>query len=313
MNFIFLVEVGLKLIFFIFSIYNKMDRDEKFLIFNEFDIEENNEDENCEENCEEICDHANTIDDSGILLCNDCGLEMCKLMIYEKDWKYNKAGSCDTKVLDSSRCFIRRNDDKTIFKDVENFGFSEKIVNVANDIYDKVTKGKIYRGNSRKAIVFGCIFNSCKITGMPHSCDLLREIFHLDRKIILRGLKYVNLNAPKTPININYITPIELINEYIRKNNLPEEQRLEIISLYNKTKDKSSVITRSRPQSIANSYIYFYMTKKLGANNFNLKEFAKKIKLSELTILKLCREINKIIIPVPKSSPKIIPTKKTVK
>jgi hypothetical protein len=278
------------------------DNFDKFLIFKEF-VETDTSSYEVSNNKSEIenCLHLNTINESDIILCNDCGLELFKMMLYEKDWAYKK-GINDTKIQDSSRCFIRRSEDKTIYKDVENLGFPEKIINMANDIFDKVTKGKTYRGNSRKAIVFGCIFNSCKITGHPCSCDLLREIFSLDRKIVLKGLKYVNLNAPKM-INSNYITPIELIGEYFRKHHLPDEHRLEVISLYNKTKDKSSVITRSRPQSIANSYIYYYLSKKLGVNNFKLKEFSKAVNLSELTISKICREISRIVTPI--SSPPI--------
>lgn len=274
------------------------DNFDKFLIFKEFVETDTSSSREVSNNKFEIenCLHINTVKESDVILCNDCGLELFKMMLYEKDWAYKK-GINDTKIQDSSRCFIRRSEDKTIYKDVENLGFPEKIINMANDIFDKVTKGKTYRGNSRKAIVFGCIFNSCKITGHPCSCDLLREIFSLDRKIVLKGLKYVNLNAPKM-INSNYITPIELIGEYFRKHHLPDEYRLEVISLYNKTKDKSSVISRSRPQSIANSYIYYYLSRKLGLNNFKLKEFSKAVNLSELTISKICREISRIVTPI---------------
>ena len=42
-------------------------------------------------------------------------------------------------------------------------GFSDKIISKANKLYDEVTSGNIYRGNSRKAIVFACIFHAYKL------------------------------------------------------------------------------------------------------------------------------------------------------
>ena len=42
---------------------------------------------------------------------------------------------------------------------MSNMGFSDRIIEKANRIYDDVANGKIYRGNSRKAIIFACIFH----------------------------------------------------------------------------------------------------------------------------------------------------------
>jgi transcription initiation factor TFIIIB Brf1 subunit/transcription initiation factor TFIIB len=219
------------------------------------------------------CSHDEVINESGIVSCVECGKEIRKIVSYEKDWRYY--GNDDTrKNTDPNRCHIRKMEDKSIFRDVENLGFSDKIVNTANDIYTQVTNGKIYRGNSRKAIIFGCIFHSVKINGKIYSCDTLRTIFNLDKKIILKGLKHVNLNLPKNGNIVNkYITPIELVNEYILKFEHVENDKTLISALYENIKNKSSIINRSRPQSVASSLIYYYFSKKMGSNNFNIKDF----------------------------------------
>lgn len=236
------------------------------------------------------CSHINTINESGTYLCRDCGLELSKVMSYEKDWRYY--GSDDTrKNSDPNRCHIRKVEDKSIFKDVEIFGFSDKIVNTANDIYAQVTKGKIYRGNSRKAIIFGCVFQSIKINGKSYTCESLREIFKLDRKIILRGLKHVSLNAPKSTQVRNKNGTSELLDEYIIKFGINEEDREEIFDIYNKIRSRSTIVNRSRPQSVISSLIYYFLCKKNGSNNVNIKDFVKKVKLSELTICKISKEI----------------------
>jgi hypothetical protein len=117
----------------------------------------------------------------------------------------------------------------------------------------------------------------------------------LDKKIILKGIKYVNLNMPKNNILNQYITPIELVNEYILKFIYTEDDIKLISSIYEKIKNKSSLINRSRPQSIASSLIYYYFSKKLGSNNFSIRDFIKKIKLSELTINKITKEIVRLL------------------
>jgi transcription initiation factor TFIIIB Brf1 subunit/transcription initiation factor TFIIB len=264
-----------------------------FEIFDEFDS--STESESDFENGVIFCEHLNTIVESGSILCCNCGLEIKKVISYEKDWRYY-GGEDSRHTSDPNRCYIRKLEDKSIFRDVEMLGFSDKIMNIANDIYTKVTNGRIYRGNSRKAIVFSSVFHATKIGGKPYSCESLRDIFKLDRKIILKGLKHMHINVPKdSQIRTKYITPIELIEEYISKFNVSEEEKTEAIALYNNVKNKSSIINRSRPQSVASSIIYFFLSTKRGTNNFNIKDFVKKVKLSELTINKICREIAAVI------------------
>jgi transcription initiation factor TFIIIB Brf1 subunit/transcription initiation factor TFIIB len=245
---------------------------------------------NIEDEKSSSCPHINRLNEQGTFLCRDCGLELSKVMSYEKDWRYY--GNDDTrKNSDPNRCHIRKIEDKSIFKDVESFGFSDKIVNTANDIYTQVTKGKIYRGNSRKAIIFGCVFHSVKLNGKSYTCESLGEIFKLDRKIILRGLKHVSLNAPKTSNIKNKNGTLELLEEYIVKFDIKDKDREYIIDIYNKIRNKSTIINRSRPQSVISSLIYYFMCKKYGSNNVNIKDFIKKVKLSELTIYKISKEI----------------------
>lgn len=248
----------------------------------------------------EECTHVNKVNESGTLLCLDCGLALSTIISYEKDWRYY--GSDDTrKSSDPNRCHIRKVEDKSIFKDVEGYRFPEKIVNTANDIYTQVTNGKIYRGKSRKAIIFGCIYQSIKMNGKSHTCDALRVIFGLDRKSILKGLKYVNLKAPKS-MNMRSRVPnsTDLVEEYMDKFELTQEERAQILVQFSRIKNRSTMINRSRPQSVASSLIYYFMCKKKGANNVNMNDFIQKVSLSELTILKIYKEIDRVLsLPLP--------------
>lgn len=251
---------------------------------------------------EKECPHTNQVNESGTLLCCDCGLAISTIISYEKDWRYY--GSDDTrKSSDPNRCHIRKVEDKSIFKDVEGYRFQEKIVNTANDIYTQVTNGKIYRGKSRKAIIFGCIYQAIKMNGKSHTCESLRIIFGLDRKSILKGLKYVNLKAPKS-MNMRTRVPnsTDLVEEYMDKFELVQEEREEILSYFARIKNRSTMINRSRPQSVASALIYYYLCKKKGSNNVNMNDFIQKVSLSELTILKIYKEIERVLaLPMPES------------
>uniref|UniRef100_A0A6C0D1G4 Transcription factor TFIIB cyclin-like domain-containing protein n=1 Tax=viral metagenome TaxID=1070528 RepID=A0A6C0D1G4_9ZZZZ len=256
-----------------------------------------NENDDEYETCSDTCEHLEVVTENGVVICNDCGEEIKRNISHEKDWRYY--GSTDTKrSTDPNRVQARKCEDRTIFKDVENMGFSEKIVSIANKIYGDVTKGQIFRGNSRKAIIFASIFHSFKLEGRPQSHEKLIKIFSLNRKTGLKGLKHVNLNAPKdSKIHVTYITPINLVDDIMDEFKANIKQKEQVSVLYDSIKNKSSKLNRSRPQSAAAGLIYFWICRE--HLSITLKEFAAKVNLSELTILKIAREISDILnIPI---------------
>ena len=157
---------------------------------------------------------------------------------------------------------------------------SGKIVNDANEFYIEVTKGKIYRGKKRLAIIYACVYYSLKANNCPYSPDKLLEIFEIDRTTALRGLKFVktnltqkenhllaiktnnnnNTNATKNPNE----TEIEkLLNEIMEDLNATDAQIDEIKSIYKYLCGKSSLLNRSRPQSFATGLAKYYIMKKI--------------------------------------------------
>lgn len=239
------------------------------------------------------CEHLNINNDKGSISCIDCGEELEKTVFQEKEWRYY--GQADTKrSSDPTRVQIRKCEERNIFKDVESMNFSDKIVSLANQIYIQVTKGQIFRGNSRKSIIFACIFHSYKLSGCPQTHEKLIKIFDLNRKTGLKGLKHVNLNAPKdSAIHTTYITPINLVEELMNKFSATDEQKNEVFALYNKIKNKSSKLNRARPQSVASGLVYYWICYK--GIDISLRDFAKKADLSDLTINKIAKEIADVL------------------
>lgn len=239
------------------------------------------------------CLHLNVTNEKGVIECIDCGEEISKKIQHTKEWRYY--GQSDSRhTSDPNRVQQRKLEERNIYKDVENMGFSDKIISEANTIYFQVTQGKIFRGNSRKAIVFACIFHAYKLSGKPQSHEKLIGIFKLDRKTGLKGLKHVNLHAPKdSQIRTTYITPINLVEEIMEKFSATKEQKDEVIKLYHQIKNKSSKLNRSRPQSVASGIVYYWICKK--DKDITLKQFTKKVALSELTVSNIAKEISDVI------------------
>lgn len=233
------------------------------------------------------CSHESIFNDKHTSLCASCGEVISKTISQERDW-YFKSGS------NPSRTQLRTIDDRTIYKDVENLKFSDHVVHIANNIYQGVTEQKVYRGNARRAIISACIFHAYKIIGEPQIYKNLIKTFNLNRKIGLKGLKHVSIHAPKgSPIYTNYITPRTFICYFMEKLQASEETKLRVNELYATIEDRSNKLMRSRPQSIAAGLVY-YWTKSQGID-IPLKSFSHMSDLSELTIIKIEKEIASII------------------
>lgn len=239
------------------------------------------------------CKHLDVTDENGVLSCMDCGEEIEKTIFHDKEWRYygqtdNKRGG------DPNRVQIRKSEDRNIYKDVETMGFSEKIVTAANDLYSQVTKGKIFRGNSRKSIVFACIFHAYKMSDKPQTHETLIKTFNLTKRTGLKGLKHVNLNAPKdSRIHTTYITPVNLIQDLMDKFGASVTHKTQAIDIYNRTKNKSSKLNRARPQSVAAGVTYYWICRE--KIELTLKDFSKHADLSPLTINKIANEVANVI------------------
>ena len=240
------------------------------------------------------CIHNNCGENSGILSCLDCGEEVGKNITQDKEWRFY--GHSDTKYKnDPSRCQMRKIDDKSILRDLEGLGFSDRIVNTANNIYTQVTSKEIKRGNSRKSIIFACIFYAYSQCGNPQSSTSLIEVFGLNKKHGLFGLKYVKLNMNKelSPAKNIHITPVNLIEEIMNKFSATEQQKKDVVSIYTIIKNKSTKINRSRPQSIAAGITYYWICQ--NNKQITITEFVSKVGLSALTVSRIAKEVDEII------------------
>lgn len=272
--------------------------------FELFDQAIKNRDENIEEKAKEKekekdinetekqgCKHENVTNEKGMAICLECGQELSFSLINEKEVKYYGQGD-NKHLIDSSRIQLRKAEEKGIFHDVENMGFSESIVASANKIYVDVTKQKIFRGNSRKAIISACIFFAFMRSNCFQSHQKLIGIFNLTQKAGLKGLKFVMYSIKSKDKKTVHITPVYLIVEIMDMFSCSSEQKQEVIEIYNSVQ-KIKKLNRSRPQSISAGVIYYWI--KLKDKKISLKNFSEKVNLSSLTIVNIAKQIAVIL------------------
>ena len=263
--------------------------------FSKIKDEEDEEDEEDKKktdlNLSKSCTHDTIENINSVNTCLECGQEIGINRSFEKEWRYYEGS--DGAGSDPSRCHYRKVVEKTISKDVENMGFSKYIIEKSNSLFDEVTKGDIYRGNSRKAIVFACVFEAYKQSGNPKSLEFLQDKFRLQRKVISKGINHVGMNTSKKKKNISVsLSPVDLIEETMTKLEADEKQIKNTMEIYNNIKNRSSLLNRSKPRSISTGVIWFYCvyTKK----TITIKELSTISNLSEATIEKIAKEIDRI-------------------
>ena len=160
-----------------------------------------------------------------------------------------------------------------------------------------MTEGELYRVDKRKSIIASCLLEAHKILGIPISKEELLNKMSLEKSNISSGMKIVEIKIKKYDkerVRDTYSSPVDSIKDILSKWESDPKTIEEIIKLYNYVDDKSMLLNRSRVKSVASGLIYYYAlsTKR---TNIKLKEFAKRVELSDSTILKVAREISAIL------------------
>ncbi len=240
----------------------------------------------------DLCIHTNSIMSNGVEVCTDCGTEIYKELSLEAEWRYY--GDNDSKHnSDPSRCHLRKNDEKNIYNDVKDIDLPRNIIVEANDLYLLITEGKTRRGKFRKALIFACVFNAYKYQLNPQTPEELQEKFELTKKDISRGLCQFNLKMKKSR-KPTYISPINFIPCIMKKKfNSSDEHVEKVKKLYKKIECKSILLNRSNPQSTISGLIYYYC--RLIGKDITCAKFSEIVKLSDLTIGKISRNISEIL------------------
>lgn len=271
-----------------FDIFNrallkKGNADEESIIIKHTDEDEDNNE--TQEIHRKECEHSNIVDDGDNKICQDCFECIVNISKHQEWIDYSKSGQ---------RLQERNTTDKNIYKDVENMKYPYDIVCYANDMFSFITNGKTHRADNRKAIILICMFDSFKLHNDPRILASLQKDFNLSDKKVCKGMKIVGLRRGQyknaTPI---YITVPILITEIMSLFNANASSICDALKIYSLIENKSVIINRCRPQSVASAVIYYYIKK--SGRVIDIDTFTTKVNLTEATILKIIKEMNKII------------------
>ena len=241
-----------------------------------------------------ICSHESTVNENNNIICLTCGSVIeCSIEYNDKEWNWypDKANNSSNRVIK------RKPDVKTIFKDLEYLDIPDDIITEANRIYFQVVNQKICRGNIRKALIYACILKSYEKFNKHYSYENLMNKLNISKKHCLKGIKMIKMYAPKDSKNepiYQYIKPSHLLDDIMSKLDATLSQKTQVSNLYGKIEQtKSNIIKRARPKSTACAIVFFWILK--NEYPITIKEFSKKVGISELTITKLLIHIKKIL------------------
>lgn len=240
------------------------------------------------------CDHSQINNIDGSTLCMICGLKIDELLMDNETRYY---GVSDTRYnKDPGRHNQRKNEERSLYNDLEPLNFPQEIIERANEYYKVIIENKIYRAGNRLSIVFACTYYTYLDMQEPRRPNELAAIFKLDKKGISNGLKTFSKTFLKRP-NKKYMDAMDLVPNLLSKLGIERDKHLiclkDIKTIYDFVKTKSLTFNSANPQSIAAGLVYYYL--KLQSANINRSDFSKVVKLTDITFTKIATDIYKVL------------------
>ena len=245
-------------------------------------------------NSNTLCPHTNTVMNCGVVECLDCGEQLKNSLATESEGKMMV--SIDNRsACDGNRCWAPKKKGRGIRDDVQGLGFPEPVVSKAEEIFQNVTEGAIFRVDKRKSIIVACLMEAYKILKIPITLETLLQ--RLPTENVTVGTRIVETRIKKYDTNrtrVTYHSPEDSIRDILARWESDPRTVDEVIQLFRQVDDKSSLLNRSRVESVAAGIVYYYAlaTKR---NNITLKDFSTQVQLSESTIQKIAREVSAVL------------------
>lgn len=236
----------------------------------------------------DVCLHAKTSRLNGQTHCRDCGETLpsfCKE---------------DTKFFDDASTVLASDHKlpKSIRKELDILPLAEAVKDRADKIYAEKVGTNTYRSNVRQEVKFNCLFEAFKQLGIYKDPCEIAKMLKIKRKGMSRGiLRCSFLCTGKETTQTMAITAVHLVPEMLTRNGVEFDQsHLEDIArIHDYAKERSEILNRSKPQSIASSLVYFYLRKKDKDHKINKADVAKNCGVSMMTISKLDLELEQIL------------------
>lgn len=243
---------------------------------------------------DEQCQHERSTTIDGSSVCLTCGEKVEEILLDNETRFY---GSSDTRYSsDPSRHNKRKNEERSLYTDLEPLGFPQEIIERANDYYKIIIKDKIYRAGNRQSIVFACTYHAYSDVMEPRVPGELAKAFKLDKKGISNGLKTFSKVFRKRPQK-KYIDAMDLVPKLVSDLHIDKTLQKSCIDdmkqIYAFVQSKSKTFNSSNPQSIAAGLVYYYL--KLHSVQITRTDFSQVVKLTDITFTKIATDIHKVL------------------
>ena len=232
----------------------------------------------------QVCKHEAYVDDSRQHVCRMCGL-VIETLDFEQAW-------CDL-----SRCYSRQSKPKGIRKvfETNHIDISPMMMDIIEGKYKHIQnmQGKrIFRGKYRKAVVAPCLFYTYQEFGEFRTSNYIKDLFKIKQKEMNYGISMYMKAFPKS--RFESITIEKLLPWIMKLTGVDPSHYNHILKLTQLLEKSSKIIKRCNPQLAAATIIFFYLCLKrdyMKQIGITKTIFAKKAKISEITIIKIVKEI----------------------
>lgn len=187
----------------------------------------------------------------------------------------------------------RRKRDCTLFDEIP-FFISEKTRDTAIDIFRLVMENTTNR-TMRRAVLLACVHRASILCKESISFDDLIELTDIKPHKACRGINYV---AEKLQKNSTYEIPffqsdVMVINSLMRNIGL-EHQTEYVAKIVSIVKNTSGLLNSSHYKSVVCGCIFFWLM--VNERNILRRQFAQKVKVSDMTIKKKHFEVKIIVL-----------------
>lgn len=237
-----------------------------------------------------VCEHKVVMDSGDFQVCTECG-ETKEVFSYDPEWRYY--GVQDNRSSkDPSRCKYSSNTaSRTIKKALEVRKISEAMVESTIKKYETVVGKKTMRGEKRNGIIAICLWVSLREIGDFRTVTEVGALFDLERKNLYKGLQTYSKAFPKD--RTITVTPHDLLTRTIKLAEIQESYCDPLKQLCLQLENKSRMLGRSNPQSVAAAIVWLYLClnpEVKAEHHLSKTLYAKRVSLSEITISKLAKE-----------------------
>lgn len=236
------------------------------------------------------CVHTWNSRDCGMTFCDLCGVN-CK-----RDIAQNAIPGTQP---DASVVQRRRLSDKSVMAELLRMNYPRSICEMAASKFHEITKGKAYRCKSRKALVCVCVFAAQQTLGTHDDYGKLQTRFKVPNRKMLQGLKRLCFQAPGASSGqptepVTFSVSVDNIIRNIMNYFISSERNVaEALEVLHSVRDRTPLLARSRPQSLAASVVYYWIVST--NRGISLEDFRAYVNLSSATILRIQNEIAMVL------------------